>query len=82
MQTIVQEPGPVKDVIRGLGNCGKIFQNQCRYNIRTCVIIKCTDADLLPQISSGDLTVVQLTLMLATGMHWDVIVGSAYMPYN
>jgi hypothetical protein len=35
------------------------------------------DATLLPQLSFGDLTVVQLRLMLASGMHRDVTVVSA-----
>jgi hypothetical protein len=37
---------------------------------------------LLPQLSCGDPTVVQLKDTLVSGIHTDVIVGSAYMLYD
>ena len=79
---IVQEPWLVKDVIRGLGNCSKVLKANTTNKIRTCVITKGVDATLLPQLSCGDLTAVQLTLMLASGIHRDMITRSAYVPYD
>jgi hypothetical protein len=80
--SIVQEPWLVKDVIRGLGNCSKALKANTTNKIRTCVITKGVDATLLPQLSCGDLTAVQLTIMLASGIHRDMIIGSAYTPYD
>jgi hypothetical protein len=40
------------------------------------------DATLLPLLSCGDLTAVQLRLKLMDGIYRDVIIGSAYMPYD
>ena len=48
--------------------------------MRACIITKGADATILPQLSSGDLTAVQLRLTLAGGTHRNVIVGSVYMP--
>jgi len=36
----------------------------------------------MPQLSSGDITAIQLRLNLAEGGHRDVLVGSVYMPYD
>jgi hypothetical protein len=35
---MVQKPWLVKGVIRGLGNCGKVFKANIANEIRTCVI--------------------------------------------
>jgi hypothetical protein len=78
----VQEHWLVKGVIRGLGNCGEVFKANTTNKIRACIISKSAAATLLPQLSSSDLTAVQLRLMLASGIHRDVIVGSVYVAYD
>jgi hypothetical protein len=68
----------VKGVISGPGNCGKVFKAITANKVRVTEVLM----QLLPQLSSGNLRAVQLRLMLASGIHRDVIVGSVYMPYN
>jgi hypothetical protein len=79
---IIQEPWLVKGTIRGLGSCGKVLRANTADKTRTCIIIKGTDATLLPQLSCGDLTAVQLILKLMDVIYRNVIIGSAYMPYD
>jgi hypothetical protein len=62
---IVQEFWLVKDVIRGLGSCGKIFKAYNVNKTRACIITKGADAALLPQLSSCDLTAVPPRLKFA-----------------
>jgi hypothetical protein len=47
-----------ENFIRGLGNCSTVFAANLANKIRTCIITKCVDVTLLPQLSCGDLTVV------------------------
>jgi hypothetical protein len=79
---IIQEPWLVKGTIRGLESCGQVLRANTVDKIRTCIIIKGTDATLLALLSCGDLTAVQLRLKLMDGIYRDVIIGSAYMPYD
>ena len=79
---IIQEPWLVKGTIRGLGSCGKVLRANTADKTRTCIITKGVDATLLPQLSCGDLTAVQLRFKLMDGIYRDVIIGSAYMPYD
>jgi hypothetical protein len=79
---IIQQPWLVKGTIRGLGSCGKVLRANTVDKTRTCIIIKGVDATLLPLLSCGDLTAVQLRLKLMDGIYRDVIIGSAYMPYD
>jgi hypothetical protein len=72
----------VKGTIWGLGSCGKVLRANTVDKTRTCIITKGADATLLPQLSCGDFTAVQLRLTLVDGTHRDVIIGSAYMPYD
>jgi hypothetical protein len=72
----------VKGTIRGLGSCGKVLRANTADKTRTCIITKGVDATLLPQLSCGDLTAVQLRLKLMDGIYRDVKIGSAYMPYD
>jgi hypothetical protein len=66
----------------GLGSCGKVLKANIANKTRTCIITKGVDATLLPQLNCGDLTAAQLRLTLVDGTHRDVIIGSAYMPYD
>ena len=72
----------VKGTIRGLGNCGKVLKANTADKTRTCIITTGVDATLLPQLNCGDLTADQLRLTLVDGTQRDVIIGSAYMPYD
>ena len=83
MQTciaIIQEPWLVNGTIKGLGSCGKVLRANTVDKTRTCIITKGVDATLLPQLSCGDLTAVQLRFKLMDGIYRDVIIGSAYVP--
>ena len=51
--TIIPEPWLVKGVIRGLGNCSKVFKASITNKVRVCIITKDTDATPLPQLSRG-----------------------------
>ena len=66
----------------GLVSCGKVLKANTANKTRTCIITKGVDATLLPQLSCGDLTAVQLRFKLMDGIYRDVIIGSAYMPYD
>ena len=79
---IIQEPWLVKGVIKGLGNCSEVINAYTANKIRAYTITKGGDVTLLLQLSSGDLTAVQLRFMLASGTYRHVIVGSVYVPYN
>jgi hypothetical protein len=57
----------VKGIIRGLGSCGKVLRANTADKTRTCIITKGVDATLLPQLSCGDLTAVQLRLTPVDG---------------
>jgi len=85
MQTaiaLIQEPWLLNNAIKGLGECGNIFRPSTQSKIRTCIAVKGLNAIFMPQLSSGDCTVIQLRLNLARGGHRDVLVGSCYMPYD
>ena len=79
---IIQEPWLVKGTTMGLVSCGKVLKANTANKTRTCIITKGVDATLLPQLSCGDLTAVQLRFKLMDGIYRDVIIGSAYMPYD
>jgi len=85
MQTaiaLIQEPWLLNNAIKGLSGCGTIFTPITQNKIRTCIAIKGLNAVFMPQLSSGDITVIQLRLNLTEGRHRDVLVGSVYMPYD
>jgi hypothetical protein len=79
---IIQEPWLVKGAIKGIGSCGKVLRANTTNTTRNCIITSGVDATLLPLLSCGDLTAVQLRLKLMGGIYRDVIIGSAYMPYD
>jgi hypothetical protein len=72
----------VKCTIRGLGSCSKALRANTSDKTRASNITKGVDATLLPQLSCGDLTAAQLRPTLVDGTYRDVIIGSAYMPYD
>jgi len=85
MQTaiaLIQEPWLLNNAIKGLSGCGTIFTPTTQNKIRTCIAIKGLNAVFMPQLSSGDITVIQLRLNLTEGRHRDMLVGSVYMPYD
>ncbi|XP_029157210.1 uncharacterized protein LOC114929713 [Nylanderia fulva] len=49
---------------------------------RTCIPTKGLTATFMPQLSCEDFTVVRTKLNLLTGESLDVLLGSAYMPYD
>jgi hypothetical protein len=67
---------------RGLESCGKVLKANTADKTKTCIITKGVDATLLPQLSCGNLTAAQLRLKLVDGTHRNMIIGSAYMPYD
>jgi len=80
--TLVQEPWLLNNAIKGLSGYGTIYKPNTQSKIRTCIAVKGLNAIFMPQLSSGDNTVVQLRLNLAKGGHRDVLVGSYYMSYD
>jgi hypothetical protein len=79
---IIQEPWLVKGTIRRLGSCSKVLTANTADKTRTGIITKGVNATLLTQLSCGDLTAPQLRLTLEDGTYRDMIIGSAYMPYD
>lgn len=79
---LIQEPWLVRDAISGLGGCGTIHKAQPTRKLRTCVVTKGVTATFLPQLSGDDLTVVLTKINLAGDRTVDLLIGSAYMPYD
>jgi hypothetical protein len=66
---IIQEPWLVNGTIRELGSCGKVLRANTVDKTRTCIITKGVNATLLPLLSCGELTAVQLRLKLMDGIY-------------
>jgi hypothetical protein len=79
---LIQETWLVKGTIQGLESCSKVLRANTADKTRTCIITKGVEATLLPQLSCGDLMAAQLRHTLVDGIRRDVIIGSAYMPYD
>ncbi|XP_029174932.1 uncharacterized protein LOC114943457 [Nylanderia fulva] len=85
MQTdiaLIQEPWLLKDAIKGLSSCGKICYTHSNCKTRTYIAVKGLNVTFMPQLSCEDLTVVQIRLDFSMEVSLDVLVGSAYMPYD
>ena len=85
MQTciaLIQEPWLSHGAIKGLSGCGAIHKANTGDKIRACVATKGITVTFMPQLSCGDLAVVQTTINLGEEGTMEILVGSAYMPYD
>lgn len=75
---LVQEPGlRNKRVVSGLHNSGTVFQ-QADAPVRTCVVVRGLDAELVPTHTSRDLTTVKVKYRTKDGGLKELLVVSAY----
>lgn len=80
---LVQEPWIVGNEIKGLGGGGRIVYDSGTQKTRTCVYIKKEIKMIfLPQFSDGDVTAIKLYCQDKSGSEFEVIVCSAYLPYE
>ena len=79
---LIQEPWINNNVVNGLGSCGKLFHSTSQDKIRTCIIIKGIHALFIPQVSTGDHTVIQARIPTEQDQDIQVVIGSIYMPYD
>ncbi|XP_020298476.1 uncharacterized protein LOC109862754 [Pseudomyrmex gracilis] len=85
MQTsiaLIQEPWFVNGAIRGLSGCGNLYKTHSEKRIRSCILVKGLNAIFLPQLSSEDLTVIRVRVQLAEKEDMEILIGSAYMPFD
>jgi hypothetical protein len=73
---LIQELWMVRGAITGLISCSKVFRVNTADKTRACIITKCSDVTLLPQLICGDLAAAQLRLKVASGQDRDMVVGS------
>lgn len=66
----------IKDGIKGLGNCERIYCASDRSKIRICMVVKKVEAILLIEFSSRDLTVVLLEFEKVSGEVMDLTMRS------
>ncbi|XP_072757485.1 uncharacterized protein [Anoplolepis gracilipes] len=79
---LIQEPWLLKNAIKGLSGCGTICYTRSNRKIRTCIATKGLTAIFMPQLSCENLTVIQTKLKFSTTESLDVLISSAYMPYD
>jgi hypothetical protein len=79
---LIQEPWTYKGAIKGLGEVGgELIYSKSTQHPRTCILAKKGFCILpLAQYCSRDLTAVKLTS--AYGKPREIILGSAYLPYD
>lgn len=75
---LVQEPGLHDALVKGLANCGTVFQ-LAGASARACVVIRGLDAELVPKHTSRDLTVVKVKYQTGVGTGKEMLVASAYL---
>jgi ribonuclease HI len=80
---LIQEPYICKDRVRGLESSGDIVYQPGLSKPRTCIYIK-KNLNYLPltQYCTGDETVIKLTFEDLSGSKLDVVLCSAYFPYD
>lgn len=85
MQTglaLVQEPWQLDGAIKGLGGGGRLFHDSSEGRARACILTRGLEATFLPQVSTKDLTVISLNTKFGEEGPAEILVGSAYMPYD
>ncbi|XP_018396128.1 PREDICTED: uncharacterized protein LOC108774496 [Cyphomyrmex costatus] len=85
MQTviaIIQVLWLLNNAIKRLSGCGTIYKADTQDKIRTCIAIKGLNAIFMSQLSDGDTTVIRTRLDHGEDRHLDILIGSAYMPYD
>ena len=76
--SLIQEPWLVKDSIRGLAGCGKLYKAPGELKPRACIAIKGIDAEIIPVLCSRDVVSAELKIMDEEGREKRVVVCSAY----
>ncbi|XP_018399991.1 PREDICTED: uncharacterized protein LOC108777564 [Cyphomyrmex costatus] len=79
---IIQEPWLLNNAIMGLSGCGTIYKADTQNKIRTYIVTKGLNAIFMSQLSDGDTTVIRTRVDYDEDKFLDLLIGSAYMPYD
>ncbi|XP_020297157.1 uncharacterized protein LOC109861770 [Pseudomyrmex gracilis] len=79
---LIQEPWIVKGAVKGLSGCSCLYKAHSDNRVRSCILVKGLNAIFLPQLSSEDLTVINVRVKLAEEKNMEVLIWSVYMSYD
>ena len=79
---LIQEPWLRGGNIKGLSGIGRLFRDPSQCEPRACILVKACDAILMPIWCNRDLAVIEMDLQGEQGAVRQVVIGSAYFPYD